>query len=140
MSPDWGYARRELGPRVSAPATHDSLLAESYRMQLLQLKTDDIVDWKSFHNRFADLFGFPDFYGANMDAWIDCMSSLDDPDAGLSTFHLETDERLVLEVLETEQFQQRCPEQFESLVTCTAFVNQRFIDNSSGCRIALAFV
>ena len=33
-----------------------------------------IVDWSSFHAVFAEGMGFPEFYGRNMDAWIDCMT------------------------------------------------------------------
>ncbi|MDZ4753789.1 MAG: barstar family protein [Phycisphaerae bacterium] len=31
---------------------------------------------------FAETFGFPGFYGRNMNAWNDCMTFLDGPDAG----------------------------------------------------------
>ena len=44
-----------------------------------------IHDWASFNRTFA----FPDFYGRNMDAWIDCMSSLDEPSAQLTGIHCE---------------------------------------------------
>ena len=30
-----------------------------------------IHDWNSFHDEFATVFGFPDFYGRNMNAWIE---------------------------------------------------------------------
>ncbi|WP_206361205.1 barstar family protein, partial [Pseudomonas viridiflava] len=33
-----------------------------------------ISDWQTFHNVFAEQFGFPVFYGRNMDAWVDCLS------------------------------------------------------------------
>ena len=51
----------------------------------VRIDTNRIRDWDSFHTVFADAFGFPSFYGRNMDAWIDCMSYLDDPDAMMST-------------------------------------------------------
>ncbi len=37
------------------------------------------------HDAFDRIFGFPEYYGRNMDAWIDCMSCIDDPDAGQRT-------------------------------------------------------
>jgi len=46
-----------------------------------------ISDWNSFHDTFADTLGFPSFYGRNMDAWIDCMTCLDDPEAGMTSTH-----------------------------------------------------
>jgi hypothetical protein len=106
----------------------------------VQLATAEIRDWSSFHDTFAKLLGFPDFYGTNMNAWIDCMSYLDDPAAGMSSLHLEPGEWLTIEVSETEDFQRRCPEQFAELVVCTSFVNQRFLRANSGCRISLLFV
>jgi len=48
-----------------------------------------IHDWASFHDEFNRTFAFPDFYGRNMDAWIDCMSSLDEPSAQLTGIHCE---------------------------------------------------
>ena len=46
-----------------------------------------IHDWKSFHKVFAAALGFPPTYGENMDAWVDCMTSLDNPSAGMSKVH-----------------------------------------------------
>src|SRR5262245_17924374 len=54
---------------------------------LVRIDTTKICDWASFHDVFSETFGFPDFYGRNMDAWIDCMTSLDDPGAGMSKIH-----------------------------------------------------
>ena len=108
-------------------------------MKSVQLGTAQIRDWASFHETFANLLGFPGFYGANMDAWIDCMSYLDDPGAGMSSVHLEPGEWLTIQVSNTEDFQKRCPEQFAELVACTSFVNQRFVRAGSRCRISLLF-
>jgi RNAse (barnase) inhibitor barstar len=38
---------------------------------------------KAFHAAFAEIMGFPAFYGHNWNAWIDCMSYIDDADAGM---------------------------------------------------------
>jgi RNAse (barnase) inhibitor barstar len=54
-------------------------------MTVVRLDCDRITDWESFHAVFAEVFGFPSFYGRNMDAWIDCMSYLDKPEVGMST-------------------------------------------------------
>ena len=52
--------------------------------QQVTLQSKNITDWESFHTVFAKEMGFPDFYGRNMDAWIDCMSYLDDAGAGMT--------------------------------------------------------
>jgi len=71
-------------------------------MKIVRLDTTRIVDWTSFHKVFAGLMGFPDFYGMNRDAWIDCMSSLNE--SGMTRFTLQSGEQLTIEVTDTEDF------------------------------------
>jgi barstar (barnase inhibitor) len=56
-------------------------------MAKVRIKTEAITDWQSFHESFKREMGFPDFYGMNMNAWIDCLTYLDEED-GMSRFHL----------------------------------------------------
>ena len=53
-------------------------------MTRVAIDTRRVIDWDSFHNEFAEVFGFPRFYGRNMNAWIDCMTYLDDPESGMT--------------------------------------------------------
>lgn len=98
-----------------------------------------IRDWQSFHAVFAEAFGFPSFYGRNMNAWIDCLTCLDDPDAGLTTVHVNGGGVLSLVVDNAGDFKQRCPEQFTALVECSGFVNWRRADKGDPPVLALAF-
>lgn len=107
-------------------------------MAFVQVNTAKITDWASFHQVCQEAFGFPDFYGNNMNAWIDCMSALED--IGMTKFSLEKDEILSVEITETEQFKSRLPEIFDSLVDCTAFVNQRYVEADGNPKIAVLFV
>jgi RNAse (barnase) inhibitor barstar len=43
-------------------------------MATAPLNTLAISDWQSLHEESRQAFGFPDFYGMNMDAWIDCLT------------------------------------------------------------------
>ncbi|WP_454835628.1 barstar family protein [Pseudomonas lini] len=52
---------------------------------MVQVDANLITDWQTFHSVFAQKFGFPGFYGRNMDAWVDCLSYLDDPSAEMSS-------------------------------------------------------
>jgi len=54
----------------------------------IQIDGSKITDWDSFHDHFSEALGFPGFYGRNMDAWNDCMTSLDAPSDGLSSVHV----------------------------------------------------
>jgi RNAse (barnase) inhibitor barstar len=98
-----------------------------------------VLDWASFHSEFARVFGFPAFYGKNMDAWIDCMTSLDVPDDGMSTVHCEPGRIMTIELQNAKGFALRYPEQYEALVSCAAFVNKRRIEVGDRPIIALEF-
>lgn len=97
-------------------------------VQVARLQTKGITDWASFHTVCADTMGFPAFYGRNQNAWIDCMSYLDDPEAGMTRQTVAPGELFHLEIADAEDFQNRAPEIFKALIECTAFVNRRRTD------------
>ena len=76
---------------------------------LVRIDTARIRDWDSFHGVFAEAFGFPDFYGRNMDAWIDCLTYLDDPAAGMSAVHAPKGGVVTLQLDGVDDFAVRCP-------------------------------
>ena len=92
---------------------------------VVEIDTSKIKDWESFHDVFSAAMGFPDFYGRNMDAWIDCMTSLDVPSDGMSKIHAPEGGVLVLALSDMGGLAQRCPKIYEALVECSAFVNYR---------------
>lgn len=94
-------------------------------MQLVTLDTRRIADWTTFHDVFAEIFGFPAFYGRNLNAWIDCMAWLDDSSAEMTKIHARAGGVVVLQLEHVDDFAQRCPEQFEAIIDCAAFVNWR---------------
>ena len=83
---------------------------------MIRIDANKIVDAESFHSEFASAFGFPAFYGRNMDAWIDCLSCLDDPAAAMSAVHVSPGLALALVVDNAEHLKVRCPELFRALV------------------------
>ena len=94
-------------------------------MNSIRINAYIIIDEETFHSVFSDTFGFPDFYGRNMNAWIDCMGYLDKPAAAMSSVHVAPDESLSLIIDGASSLKARCPELYEELVECAAFVNQR---------------
>jgi len=106
---------------------------------LVEIDASRITDWTTFHDVFAGAFGFPGFYGRNMNAWIDCMTSLDAPEDGLSTVHCAPGAVVTISVNEVASFASRCPEQYGALIDCAAFVNWRRIEQGDGPVLALAF-
>ncbi|MCU0699586.1 MAG: barstar family protein [Myxococcaceae bacterium] len=106
---------------------------------ILRIDAGRIVDWDSFHDVFAEILGFPDFYGRNMNAWIDCMTCLDDPEAGMTNVHAPPGGVMTLLLDDVSGFATRCPAQYEALVECAAFVNWRRLEKGEPSVLTLAF-
>ena len=96
----------------------------------------DLTSWESFHAVFAREFRFFAGYGRNMDAWIDCMSSLDEVD-GVTDFRLSDEEGVSLQIRNFAEFYRTSAEIASALVECTAFVNRRYQEWNSRTRIAI---
>ena len=94
-------------------------------MVVMPIPVDEIIDWTTFHDVFQKVLGFPNFYGRNMDAWIDCMTSVDAPADGLTTVTIPPGDVLILRVDDPFDFRRRCPAQYDALIECSAFVNLR---------------
>lgn len=73
-----------------------------------------------------------------MNAWIDCMSYLDDPAAEMSSVHVAPGEALMLVIEEGMSLKARCPDVYENLIECSAFVNWRCLDANRPPLLALA--
>ena len=99
----------------------------------------NIRDWDSLHDEFNRVFGFPSFYGRNMNAWIDCMTSLDCEGDGMTSIHVERNGVLMLEIADAAHLKRHCPEQYEAVIECAAFVNFRRIEAGEGPLLAVAF-
>ncbi len=106
---------------------------------VVSLDTSRITDWDTFHVVFAEVFGFPDFYGRNMDAWVDCMTYLDDPSAGMTAVHAALGGIVALQLEDVDAFARRCPKLYDAIVECTAFVNWRRIENREAPVLVLSF-
>ena len=106
---------------------------------LVRIDTAGIVDWISFHRVFAQAFGFPDFYGANMAAWIDCLTSLDSPEDGMTAIHVSEGGVVALELENVHDFSLRCAEIYLALIEGAAFVNHRRLEMDLPPVLCLSF-
>ncbi len=106
-------------------------------MKRIAIPSAALESFERFHAVCAEVLGFPDFYGRNMNAWIDCLSDIDDPTKGTTQIHVETGEVLVLDVACGREIEQ---EVLAALVDCAAVVNRRFAEEGSETRVALALV
>jgi hypothetical protein len=108
---------------------------------IVSVPTSEITDEGTFHDVFARVLGFPDYYGRNMDAWIDCLTYVDDEDAAMVAPEAiaQSGDVLTLQLDEGAAFAARCPEQYADLIQCSAFVNWRRIETGERPILALSF-
>ncbi len=87
---------------------------------------------------FARAFGFPDYYGRNMNAGIDLMTYLDDPaNCGVAVAEGGLD---LIMIDSAAEFAARCPEQYQAIVECAAFVNHRRVERGEPPILALMLI
>ncbi len=108
-------------------------------MPTARLNGELITDWDSFHTECEKVFGFPDFYGRNMNAWVDCLSYLRDDD-GMSKFVLKENEVLTIEVLHSDKLRAAAPDIVEELQFCVAMINERCEDYEETATLRLALL
>jgi hypothetical protein len=106
---------------------------------LIAIDCRRIEDWSSFHSVFAEILGFPEFYGRNMDAWVDCLTYVDESDDGMTKIHAPKDGVLVLQLNDFKDFAARCPEISKALIESSSFVNWRRIEQGASPVLALSF-
>lgn len=122
-------------PEIGVPEPRPALrYVDSMRIDLT-----DVRDSSGVHDAFAQALGFPSSYGRNMDAWIECMSSIDDPAAGMTAVHVEPGKVLVIELTGVRAFAARCPDVHLALLEAAAFVNHRRRERGEPAVLALSF-
>ncbi|PRD50869.1 barstar family protein [Phyllobacterium myrsinacearum] len=107
--------------------------------ETIRIDCSNIFDAQSFHRVFAAAFGFPSFYGANMDAWIDCMTSLDAPDDGMTSVTVGKGGIVVLQLDAAAQMRTRCRRVYDDLLDCAGFVNWRRMQSGDPPILCLSF-
>ena len=105
-------------------------------MPTIRIDARRITSWSAFHDVFAKEFGFPKFYGRNMDAWIDCMSDLADPGTGMTKV---TGKPPVPVILCIDHIEEMPSDIYQSLIECAAFVNWREMEVGNPAVLILAF-
>jgi len=104
--------------------------------EVVRIDAAEIVDWDSFHSVSVKSFGLPEFYGRNLDAWIDCLSDLR-LDTRMTRFRLEAGQVLLIELVGAADLRRRLPDVFEGLIDAITTVNQRFREEGTGPALAL---
>src|SRR5262249_5348008 len=123
----------------ASPPGNGKKLKSRDHMKSVKIDCSRIDSWDSFHWVFDEAFGFPEYYGMNMNAWIECLADLDDPDSGMTSIHMGKGEVLVLELLNVSHFRREHPELYAAIIECSAFVNYSRIDDGQEPILALSF-
>jgi len=105
----------------------------------VEIDCEKIKSFDDFHDVFSETFGFPDFYGRNMNAWIDCMTSLDCPEDGLTKIHAPSNGIVVIKLINVDKLISVLPIVYEALVDDVAFVNYRKMEVGEKPVLALSY-
>lgn len=89
-------------------------------MPVVIIDGSKIHDFDSFHTVLAEAFGFPEYYGGNMNGWIDCMTSIDSPEDGMTRVRATAADPIVLRIDEVSAMPK---ELVNTLNDGAAFVN-----------------
>ena len=108
-------------------------------MPVVEIPGDRIVDSDTFHDVFAEVLGFPEFYGRNMNAWVDCLTYRDAPGDGMAAVNVDPGDVLALQVDGADALRRRCPDLYAALIEGSAFVNWRRIQAGERPILVLAF-
>jgi hypothetical protein len=96
-------------------------------MASVELNGEAITDEASFHAECKRAFGFPEFYGNTMDAWVDSLSYLRDEE-GMTRFRLKPNELLDIVINQSAALKASAPDVLEELSYCVAGINERYED------------
>jgi RNAse (barnase) inhibitor barstar len=107
-------------------------------MTTIEINGSKITDWNTFHELFKEVLGFPEFYGNNSSAWIDCMGDIHN-DTKMSDVFLPEQEALVLKINDTKSIENSNPDILEGLYAMTAFVNKENLLNKGQAPIYVLF-
>lgn len=90
------------------------------------------------HRALNEALGFPSFYGNNMSALIDCLTSLDNPGAGMSRVQVFPGEVLLLVLENVDSLNRAQAAQTRALLDAVSYVNLRRLESSAPPVLAVA--
>ena len=95
-----------------------------------------LVTWDGFHTECADGLGFPEFYGRNRDAWIDCVSDIG---GGLMRAELQAEAEFLIVIESSAAWAAAAPEIVIEFVQLLEAVHMRLREAGSMKQIGVVF-
>ena len=102
-----------------------------------ELEFVEIYNDLDFHKFLQKSFGFPNFYGNNINALIDCLSGLRYPDEGMISLNIDTDEILLLTIIKFDSLESNLMKMFIRVI---GEVNKRQIKKGNNIAILLKII
>lgn len=111
-------------------------------MKTITIDLATVNSQQDLHAAFKEKMGFPDFYGMNWDAWLDCMSDIGEvaERSMTSNILLKKNEELTIILEGAAEFSEQFPELMKHLVEVTASANRRYLNSGENKWINLRFI
>lgn len=106
-------------------------------MKKIKLDFNKIVSIEDLHKELKEKMGFPDFYGGNVNALIDCLSSMRYPEDGMCKTTLRNEEVLLIEAARLSQSNVVI---LNNLLIAIEHVNNRELDKGRGPSIYMCLL
>jgi hypothetical protein len=106
---------------------------------IIRIDARRLTDSAGLHAAVKEAFGFPDWYGNNLDALNDCLTHLDDPESGMSRVQLFPGEVGLLVVEHAGDAGKPASAHLKELVDAVAFVNWRRLEQGQRPVLAVAY-
>ena len=106
---------------------------------LIRIDARRLTDAVGLHATLGEAFGFANWYGKNLDALVDCLTQLDDPQAAMSRVQVLPGELVLLVIEHTHGLTRQAAEQVKSLVDAAAFVNWRRLEKKQAPILIVAY-
>jgi hypothetical protein len=106
---------------------------------IIRIDARRLSDSAALHATMSEAFGFPDWYGRNLDALVDCLAHLDDPKAGMSRVQVFPGQVALLALDHVDDPDQPRSEPLRKLLDVVAFVNWRRLEMGQPPVLALAY-
>lgn len=105
---------------------------------LIRIDAGRLTDAAALHTVLAEAFGFPASYGKNLDALVDCLTYLDDPQAAMSRVQVFPGQVVLIAIEHTQGMSKQAATQVKALVDAVAFVNWRRLEKKQPPVLAVA--
>ena len=113
--------------------------SSTHTWKVVEIDGSILKDTNSFHKEIKFKFGFPEYYGMNLDALEECILDLNEP--GISrNFRLTKNEELVVRINDASIFMNLNAALFEEFLKIIIDANKHWKESGSYSRILIELI